>query len=154
MRALLALLLLPALALSGCASEDGADGQDAPAAEDGAGMGMGAGGNMSAPMAAPMTHTVMMQNNAFEPAAMTIHAGDTVRWHTMDVQRHNVVSESAGNEYRSGDVSSLNVGPLPDSVEHTFSTVGHVDYVCEYHPGMVATLEVVPANQTASDGGM
>ncbi len=152
MRALLALLLLSCLALAGCSGD--ADPQDGDDTGDDAAP--GPMGNMTAPMdAAPMTHTVMMQNNAFEPAAMTIHAGDTVRWHTMDVQRHNVVSESAGNEYRSGDVSSLNVpNTLPDSTEHTFTAVGHVDYVCEYHQGMVATLEVVPANQTLPEGGM
>lgn len=151
MRLLPALLLVSAFALAGCADDSASDDD----ADSGTGTGMPSGGmgNMTAPMdAAPMERTVMMQNNQFSPVALTIHVGDTVTWHTMDLARHNVVSDSPGNEYRSGDVSSANVGGvMPDHVSHTFSTVGHVDYVCEYHPGMEATLDVVPANQTIPD---
>ena len=150
---LLPAVLLVSLALAGCASDGGGSGS-ATQTSSGSGMGMG---NMTQPMdAAPMTMTVMMQNNAFSPDKLTIHVGDTVRWHTMDVQRHNVVSSSAGNEFRSSDMSSANVpNVLPDTFEHKFTQVGHVDYQCDYHlPGMVATIEVVPANQTIPDGGL
>ena len=142
MRALAAFLLV-ALALAGCSDSPAAD---APSTDEAGGDASAPGmGNMSAPMeAAPMTHTVMMMNNEFDPANMTIHVGDTVRWHTMDIQRHNVVSSSPGNEFRSSDVSSANVpGVLPDAVEHTFTKAGDVDYVCEYHQGMTGVLHVV-----------
>jgi len=104
------------------------------------------------------TRTVMVGGGggfSFSPATLTIHVGDTVRWHTMDVQRHNVVSSTPGQQFRSPDVSSANVpNVLPDSYERTFTVDGHVDYLCEYHDGMVATFDVVPANQTIPDGGM
>lgn len=151
MRALLALLLLSSLALAGCSGD-----ADPQPADGGDGADQATMGNMTTPMdAAPMTHSVMLSNNAFDPPALSIHVGDTVRWHTMDVQRHNVVSSTPGQEFRSPDVSSANVpNVLPDSYERTFTTAGHVDYVCEYHPGMTATLEVVPANQTLPADGM
>jgi plastocyanin len=152
MRALLPAVLLIALALAGCSSAD-----DQEADDDGAMPGDGmTSGNMTAPMdAAPMTHTVMLQNNEFAPTELTIHVGDTVTWHTMDPQAHNVVSNSPGQEFRSADISSIAIPTVrSDTYSRTFSTVGHVDYLCEYHSGMVATLEVVPANQTIANGGM
>lgn len=145
MRALLAAMLLGALALAGC-SDEGApvDDEDDPVVAD-----TPADSGSPMPMQ-PMTSEVMLQNNAFSPADLTIHVGDTVRWHTMDVQQHNVVSSTPGQEFRSPDMSSLNAPMvMSDTYEHTFSSAGTVDYLCEYHSGMVATLTVLAANATA-----
>lgn len=146
MRGLLPLLLLASLAFAGCSGDEPSDDDQ----DDGGMMPADDGPNMPG-MMAPMTQTVMMQNNQFSPAELTIHVGDTVTWHTMDPQRHNVVSSTPGQEFRSSDMSSLNVpNVLPDSFSRTFTVAGQVEYQCDYHlPGMVGTLTVLAANATA-----
>ncbi|MEK6974822.1 MAG: plastocyanin/azurin family copper-binding protein [Candidatus Thermoplasmatota archaeon] len=90
-----------------------------------------------------------MRNNEFVPADFTVHVGDTIHWVTEDIQAHNVVSNSATDPFRSPDVSTVPVPPGRSAeYSHTFAKEGTVDYLCEYHSGMVGTVTVVPANQT------
>ena len=97
---------------------------------------------------APVTHESVMRNDLFVPADFTVHVGDTIHWVTEDVQAHNVVSQSAADPFRSEDVSVVPVPPgRGTEYSHTFSVAGTIDYVCEYHPGMVGT--VIVQNQTA-----
>ena len=146
MRPLLPVVLLAALALAGCAD-------DAPDAGDDAGTGSSTPSTTGAPMPTgapppPVTHESIMRNNLFVPADFTVKVGDTVHWVTEDVQAHNVVSENAADPFRSEDVSILPVPPgTGTEYSHTFSVAGSIDYVCEYHSGMVGTVTVL--NQTA-----
>lgn len=139
MRALVALLLV-ALALAGCSGSPEAepqstdDGAEAPAdqpAQQGGGM-----------HEAQMV-TVTLQNNEFSPNDLTIHVGDMVHFNTMDVQQHNVVSNTPGQEFRSSDMTVANLPTMPSTYERTFEKAGDVDYVCEYHQGMTGVLHVV-----------
>ena len=69
--------------------------------------------------------------------------GGSVTWVDHDsANPHNVVSESKGNEFRSPDMDAAL--PTHDKeFTHTFQAAGTVDYVCEYHPGMVGKVFVV-----------
>lgn len=142
---ILAVLLL-ALALAGCS--DGGDDPNEGTSSTGTGTTTPAGMGATAPP--PVTHESVMRNNLFVPADFTIRVGDTIHWVTEDVQAHNVVSESAADPFRSEDVSTVPVPPgRGTEYSHTFSVAGTIDYVCEYHPGMVGTVTVMAANQTA-----
>lgn len=141
MRPIPVLLLLASLALAGCASE----GDDAgPEADPTSSMTTTTPPPMAPP---PVTHESVMRNNLFVPADLTVRVGDTVHWITEDVQAHNVVSESEAATFRSEDVSVAPVVGTSTEFSYTFTMAGEVDYVCEYHPGMVGTVTV--QNQTA-----
>lgn len=150
---LLAAALLLLLALAGCSDSgseggDGGDGGDAmpTGGSDGTGSATASGAPTSpspAPApAGPTTHGSVMRNNQFVPADLTVRVGDTVRWTTEDVQAHNVVSESEAASFRSEDISTVPVA-FAQEFSHTFTQAGSVDYLCEYHPGMVGTITVV-----------
>jgi plastocyanin len=145
-----AFLVLLALALAGCSDDEGGDtpAGEAPTTAPTAGGGGSATTSASTSPASPpaagpaTTHASVMRSNQFEPAELTVRVGDTVRWTTEDVQAHNVVSESAAAQFRSPDVSIVPV-VYQQEFSHTFTTAGTVDYLCEYHSGMVGTVSVV-----------
>ena len=82
-----------------------------------------------------------MRSNLFEPADLTVRVGDTIHWTTEDVQAHNVVSGSEAAAFRSEDVSVIPVA-YAQEFSYTFTSAGTVDYLCEYHSGMVGTVVV------------
>jgi plastocyanin len=86
---------------------------------------------------APATATVNVVNNSFQPGALTVAAGTTVRWvWSPGASNHNV--ESSGPEPPgSGAPSSA-----PDSYEHTFNTPGTYNYFCQVHAGMSGVITV------------
>src|SRR5688572_7248812 len=133
-------LLVLAFAIAGCTgSSDGDEGQDM---DEGPGSSM-TGSMTGMPAASPRTHEVVMRNNLFVPADLAVRVGDTVHWTTEDPQAHNVVSTSEAASFRSADVSSVAVpGVYEDDFSYTFGTAGTVDYLCEYHGGMVGTIVV------------
>jgi len=136
MRAWPLALLTLALALAGCSDSSGDEGQDGSA--DG---GMTGSATAAPTPAAPTTHEVVMRNNHFEPADLAVRVGDTVHWTTEDVQAHNVVSDSEAASFRSEDVSVV-PGLYASDFSYTFDAAGTVDYLCEYHSGMVGTIVV------------
>lgn len=84
-------------------------------------------------------HQVTMSGYAFQPAALTISAGDTVTWTNHDTAPHDV-------EITQGPASAHS--PLLDkgqSWSFTFTTAGSYTYVCTVHPGMAARLAVKAA---------
>jgi plastocyanin len=133
MRLALALLALLAFAVAGCS------GKDTAAPGTGASTSTTGGDAMMAPMAGE----VMMMNNQFDPAEVTIHVGGSVHWVDHDsAMRHNIVSTTKGSEFRSNDMDATL--PLHDrEFTHKFDTAGTVDYLCEYHNGMAGKVIVV-----------
>lgn len=88
------------------------------------------------------THEVQVISFRFEPAALTIAPGDTVRWRNTG-GIHNVVGDDGS--FRSGD---------PDSSAWTYSrvfdTAGQYAYYCAPHGspgglGMAGSITVAPA---------
>jgi plastocyanin len=129
------LLLLACVALGlvvgGCGGDDddgGAQKSEQPAESGGGGdkqSGGGAGGGTQ----------VVMQGIKFDPASVTVSAGDTVTWTNEDSVGHDVT----GDGFKSGDPGGLQNG---DTFEHTFDKAGTFDYVCTVHPGMEGSVKV------------
>jgi amicyanin len=129
------LLACTALALvaAGCGGDDDDDGGDGGAAtteqpaggggDDGGGAGGGGGAEVS------------MEGIAFQPAEVTVSAGDTVTWTNNDSVGHDVTADS----FSSGEPGAMASG---DTFEHTFEEAGTFDYVCTVHPGMEGTVVV------------
>jgi plastocyanin len=123
-----------ALVVIGCGDDDDDDGgggggaqttetAPAPEAEGGSG-GAAAGGG-----------EVTMKDIKFDPANVTIDAGQTVTWTNDDSVGHDVT----GDDFKSGDAGAMQNG---DTFEHTFDAAGTFDYVCSVHPGMEGSVTV------------
>ena len=129
-------LLCSALALTlvaGCGSDDdeadsggGGQGQQEPAPSGG-----GRAGGTSA---------VTMKDTAFDPKALSVKKGTTVKWTNEDSVGHDVTKTGGPSpEFKSGSPGGMKKG---DSYEHAFSTPGKVSYVCTVHPGMKGSVTV------------
>ena len=80
----------------------------------------------------PTTHTVIMDAVSFQPAVMTVKAGDAVVWRNQDPFPHTVTSKAF-------DSQSIAPG---QSWTYTAKTRGEFPYVCTFHPTMKGTLRV------------
>lgn len=108
---LAALVGILALALSACGTGD-ASTPDAAAESDGP--------------------TVVIEDLAFAPEALTLEVGDTVTWVWNDgAVEHDVV----GDDFKSEVMSE-------GTFRHRFDEPGTYDYVCTLHPNMTGTIEV------------
>jgi exo-1,4-beta-D-glucosaminidase len=85
-----------------------------------------------APQVAP--NTVSITGSAFQPASITIAAGDTVTWVNNDSIPHTVTDD--GGAFDSGTIAP------GGSYARTFTTGGTSAYHCEIHPGMTGTVVV------------
>jgi plastocyanin len=122
-----------ALVAAGCGDDDDDDGGGGGAAtteepaggggDDGGGGGGGGGTEVS------------MADIAFDPAEVTVSAGDTVTWTNDDSVDHDVTADS----FSSGDPGGMAPG---DTFDHTFEEAGTFDYVCTVHPGMEGSVVV------------
>jgi plastocyanin len=125
-------LVLACMALgfvvAGCGGDDDDDG-------GGGGGGGGATEQPSGGDGGGGGSNVTMEGTAFNPAEITIQAGDTVTWTNEDSFGHDVT----GDDFKSGDAGGIGNG---DTFEHTFDTAGTFDYVCTVHPGMEGTVTV------------
>lgn len=85
---------------------------------------------------------------SFEPSTITVHAGDTVRWH-WGSSGHNVVSGSgatADGTFCSPNDHDCGNAPLSNSgttYEHMFTTPGTFHYFCSAHQSFGMTGQVV-----------
>jgi plastocyanin len=78
--------------------------------------------------------TVVMDGTAFQPAEVTVRAGDVVEWVNKDPFPHSVSADTAG--LHSGDLE-------PDRTwRYRAVTRGTFHYVCPLHPGMAGVLHV------------
>jgi hypothetical protein len=85
---------------------------------------------------------VTIVSRAYQPAALTIEAGQTVTWTNRGFTPHTVTA--VGGEFDSG---RLNLG---ESFKVTFSTPGAFAYACTIHPSMKGTVTVLaPGSATA-----
>ena len=83
-------------------------------------------------------------NLVFDPASITIHSGDQVKW-TWGSSFHSTKSGSPGMPTNLWDSGILNQGA---TFTHTFSSAGTFPYYCITHGGccgMVGTVMVVNA---------
>jgi plastocyanin len=77
---------------------------------------------------------VMMDGTTFQPAEVSVRAGDIVEWVNKDPFPHNV----------SADAAALHSGDLePDRTwRYRAATRGTFQYLCTLHPGMAGVLHV------------
>ena len=101
----------------------------------------GDGGTANNP--APPAGDVLVQNDLFNPATLSVPAGTTVTWAwDSDGQTHTVTFDDGSDN--SGQKSS-------GTFQHTFSSAGTFAYHCEIHPTiMKGTITVTTG---ADDGG-
>lgn len=69
---------------------------------------------------------------AFDPANVTIKAGDTVKWVNNKLPPHNIVFEDKGLAAKSHDQLMFSPG---ESYEVTFDSAGTYSYYCAPHRG-------------------
>ena len=80
------------------------------------------------------THTVVIEGTSFEPARLTVAAGDTVVWINKDPFPHTATSTTGA--FDSGTIA-------PDKTwKYKFVKKGALDYICTLHPTMKARLTV------------
>lgn len=79
-------------------------------------------------------------NKCFVPSSVSIKKGDTVVWTNKDTAAHTVTSGSPANGPSGTFDSSLLIGG--NSFEHTFDSIGSVDYFCMVHPWMTGNVKV------------
>jgi plastocyanin len=87
----------------------------------------------------PKTYTVHIRDDAFNPPAVTVRAGDTVTFVNDDDDAHTATADDG-----SWDSEGLNQG---QKWSHTFAKAGKVAYHCTVHPFMKATLVVQGASK-------
>lgn len=97
-------------------------------------MGPGMMGGYGVTPTAPAGTSVRMGGSRFEPAAITIAPGETVRWFNDDIAPHTVTA--IDGSWDSGDL------PSGGSFERRFDTPGTYSYVCRYHPWMTGEVKV------------
>jgi len=81
----------------------------------------------------PLTYTINIQNNAFNPSSVQIAVGGTVKWVNMDSVKH----EPKGRVFDSGPLGQNG------TFEYTFKSAGTYNYQCAIHPSMLGTIKVV-----------
>lgn len=81
---------------------------------------------------AQTTHTVRITDFTFEPANLTINAGDSVIWINEDDAPHT----ATGGGF---DTGTLNKG---EQKGFRFTTAGSINYRCDIHPAMRASLTI------------
>jgi len=112
-----------------------------------------------APPEAPISGVVTMGSMTFQPATITINAGDQVVWQNTSTYYHNVVDDPT-RALRRVDVSyPSGTGPFGSnllqpgtSFYHVFTEPGVYHYVCTVHEtgGMKGTVIVKPGPLLAS----
>jgi plastocyanin len=96
---------------------------------------MPAGTTAAAGPAAPVAgNSISIDNFAFAPATLTVHAGSTVTWTNKDEEPHTVVAND-------GSFHSPGMGSQA-TFSYTFTKPGTFEYVCSIHPYMHATVVV------------
>lgn len=137
-RALPLLMILAALSLAACGSDDsgsettGAGG--ATAGEETAPS--GTAGEETAPSGdAVRSAKVEIVGFAYAPATVTIQAGGKVTWLNRDADEHTATLDDGS--FSTGDLAE---GKLKSE---SFKEPGTYSYHCEIHPEMTGTVEVV-----------
>jgi plastocyanin len=111
------ILILAALSLAACGSDD--SGSDSTAADG----------------EAVRSGKVEIADFAYSPQTVTVAAGGKVTWRNEDADDHTVTLDDGS--FDSGDIAE---GKLKSE---SFKSPGTFTYHCEIHPEMTGTVEVV-----------
>jgi plastocyanin len=136
--ALLFACLALGLVAAGCGGGDDNGSSDSGSSGGSGGSGSSGGtGTKSepAPAAKGGGGQVTMKDIKFNPATVTVKAGDTVTWTNDDSVGHDVTADA----FDSGDAGGIEPGA---TFNHKFPKAGTYSYVCTVHPGMKGTVKV------------
>jgi plastocyanin len=126
---------LVAMAFGLVACGGGGDG-DASTSPTAAGTSPEPGGNAAAPSGeAVRAAKVEIVDFAYDPDPVTVQVGGKVIWLNQDSAPHTATAEDG-----SFDTGTLDQGKLKSE---TFKQAGTYAYICEIHPTMHGTVEVV-----------
>lgn len=87
-----------------------------------------------APAPAPNSASITISNFEFNPQAITVNKGTTVKWINQDSATHTVTGDNGGPS--SGNLAQ------GASYSYTFDQTGSFPYHCSIHPSMTATVIV------------
>ncbi len=80
---------------------------------------------------------VLVANNQYQPADLTVPAGTTVRWAWATTATPHNINPVGGTEPAASGTSAA-----PFAFSHTFNTPGVYNYECTVHVGMAGTITV------------
>lgn len=95
---------------------------------------------------AQTTHTVTQLGTSFSPSAITIEAGDTVRWEWTS-GLHTVTNGTGASDRSAGSLFDASLTSATPSFEFTFVDAGEVPFFCRPHEAlnMTGTISVEEA---------
>ena len=82
----------------------------------------------------PVAATVGINASSFEPASVTIKAGETVGWENSSDRDHQIVADE--KQFKSGTIKP------GKGWRHTFESAGTYRYHCALHPRAKGTVTV------------
>jgi plastocyanin len=127
-------LIAMALGLSACGGGD--DSDSSTVTESAADTSSEAGSSAPAPSGeAARAEKVEIVDFAYDPDPVTVQVGGKVTWLNQDSAPHTATAEDG-----SFDTGTLEEGKLKSE---TFKQAGTYAYICEIHPDMHGTVEVV-----------
>src|SRR6516162_3979779 len=88
--------------------------------------------------APPKVVTVVIDEFKFEPAAVTVHAGDTVEWKNDDFVPHTATADSEAQK-PAFDSGTIDTGA---AWRYVARKKGTYNYSCTFHPNMTGKLIV------------
>lgn len=89
------------------------------------------------PVPATDKNTVLIQDYVFQPAEITIQAGETITWINQDTVGHTATCDSF-------DSGLLKKG---ETFKQTFNETGTFDYICTPHPYMKGKVIVTSSQE-------
>lgn len=129
-------LITMALGFSACGGGDDSDTSTVTEPAGSSTEESGQGANAPAPSGeAPRAEKVEIADFAYDPDPVTVQAGGKVIWLNQDSAPHTATAEDG-----SFDTGTLEQGKLKSE---TFKQAGTYAYLCEIHPAMRGTVEVV-----------
>lgn len=129
-------LVAMAFGLSACGGGDDSDTSTVTEPAESSTEGGGEGASTSVPSgAAPRAAKVEIADFAYGPDPVTVQAGGKVIWLNRDSAPHTATAEDG-----SFDAGTLEEGKLKSE---TFKQAGTYEYICQIHPDMHGTVEVV-----------
>lgn len=91
--------------------------------------------NTPPPPGTPGPGSVSIAGMAFKPATITVKVGTKITWTNNDGYAHTVTSDD-GSTFSSGNLAASGVFTF------TPAAAGTIDYHCNIHSGMTATITV------------
>ena len=134
--AVLFILLALGLAACGGGDDDSSTSTATVTESESTDPGEESGGNALAPSGeAERSAKVEIVDFAYDPDPVTVQVGGKVTWLNQDADAHTATAEDG-----SFDTGTLEEGKLKSE---TFKQAGTYTYICDFHPDMHGTVEVV-----------